>query len=90
MGYIPEHGGIEEIIRTKQFPKCFVGDEYVEALDTVVTGYKHKQRLMNELNAEEVGDRVHGGRREYTKLKGTLTYHMEGLEVPQSKKTKGK
>jgi len=89
MGWKPEHGGIEEILRTKQFPSTRCMDYYDEQLDRHITGMKQRERVMQEMGLQEAGDKVHGFRNEEVALpKGTLFFDIP--ETPSSQKAKEK
>ena len=85
MGWIPSehHGGIQEIIDTKQVPVgwCITDSEYLEGPDIHVTGYKDKERKLAALDIAEAGDRIGGARMESPKGK-TLTFDMGDSSVP--------
>lgn len=81
MGWKPEHGGIAEILRTKQFPDVRCLDYYDESLDKRITGMKHRERVMREMEVEECGDRTHGARNANEGKGKTLTFQMNDSEV---------
>lgn len=86
MGWKPSdhHGGLKEIIETKQVPVgwCITDSEYLEGPDITVTGWRDKQRKLAALDITEQGDRVGGARMESPKNGRTLTFDMSD---PQSK-----
>lgn len=87
MGWIPSrdhHGGLKEILETKQVPVgwCITDSEYIENLDTHVTGYMDKKRKMAAMGVEEKGDPVGGARKNTYDQGKTLTFDMGDSSVP--------
>ena len=85
MGWNPRkdyHNGIQGIIESKQCPDMRCLDYYDESLGRRITGMKQKEKVMKEKDAQECGDREHGGRPEYTGGPKTLHFDMGDSKVP--------
>ena len=86
MGWIPSeyHKGIAGILKSCQLPVFRCMDYYDESLGRRITGMKHREKVMKEMDLQEVGDKNHGSRIEHGEWssKGTLTFY------PGSKRTK--
>ena len=92
MGWIPSeyHKGIEGILESCQLPNFRCMNYFDESLGRRITGMKHREKVMKELDVQEVGDRHHGGRVAHGEWspKGTLTFYNNKDKAKESKRTK--